>query len=406
MYFMKNYKSLLIIVLLCSLLQTITVKLGAQAQEHDEFALTVGAERMYMYLELLQDKKVAIVANPSSLVGHKHLVDTLLALKVDVVKIFSPEHGFRGKAGAGEEIASTIDPKTKLPVISLYGANKKPSEEMLRDIDILIFDLQDVGTRFYTYVSTMHLCMEACVQNRKKIIILDRPNPNGYYIDGPVLNKEFNSFVGMDVVPIVHGMTLGEYAKMLDGEGRLTDIATVDLTVVPMLNYDHSMQYNLPVPPSPNLPNHIAVNLYPSLCLFEGTTVSVGRGTASPFQVYGHPAFKENDTSFTPKAIQNQATSPLHKGKICKGYSLKYYNNYQAKEMAKLQLDWIINAYKQLGSKPEFFNPYFDKLAGTDQLRIQIMEGKTADEIREGWKEDIDKFKEIRRKYLLYPDFE
>ncbi len=369
-------------------------------------SIIVGAERTNLYLPLLKNKRIAVVANPSSIIKQTHLVDSLISLNVNIVKVMSPEHGFRGKAAAGISISSGTDAKTSLAVISLYGAHKKPTAKDLHDVDIVLFDLQDVGTRFYTYLSTLHLCMEACAENAKELIILDRPNPNGYYVDGPILEPQFSSFVGMDPIPIVHGMTLGEYAKMLNGEGWLENREKCKLTVIKVKNYSHKSIYTLPVKPSPNLPNAIAINLYPSLCLFEGTVVSVGRGTGKPFQLYGYPNFKNYDTTFTPKPIASAAPHPKLEGKKCYGYSLCYYTNQQAYRKAGINLQWLINAYHEYGKSSGFFNSFFYKLAGTKLLSQQIEAGLNEKEIKQSWEKGLDKFKIIRRKYLLYTDFE
>lgn len=369
-------------------------------------SIVVGAEQMDLYVGLLLGKNISIVANPSSLVKRTHLIDTLLSLDINIKKVMSPEHGFRGDAGAGEHIKDGIDSKTGLPIISLYGAHKKPTKSDLQDIDILIFDLQDVGTRFYTYLSTLHLCMEACAENNVKLIVFDRPNPNGYYVDGPILEKEHKSFVGLDPVPIVHGMTLGEYALMLNGEHWLSDSLICDIEIITIKNYDHKMSYNLPIRPSPNLPNNISINLYPSLCLFEGTIVSIGRGTDLPFQMYGHPDFLEYDTIVVPVSIKNIAPNPKLKGQKCKAFSLENYSNDIAKSRAAINLNWLIDSYNSLDKRKDFFNSFFSKLAGTNLLQQQIESGMSAEAIKQSWQADLDEFKLIRKKYLLYTDFE
>ena len=368
--------------------------------------IIVGAERTTKYLDILKDENIAIVANPSSLIYENHLVDSLISLGINIKKVMSPEHGFRGNVGAGEHIKDGVDLKTGLPIISLYGSHKKPTKSDLSGIDILIFDLQDVGTRFYTYLSTLNLCMEACAENNIQLLLLDRPNPNGYYIDGPILQEKNKSFVGLNPIPIVHGMTLGELALMINGELWLKDSLQCDLKIIKVNNYNHSMNYNLPIRPSPNLPNNIAINLYPSLCLFEGTVISIGRGTDSPFQVYGHPSFNTYDTLFTPQPIAHAAPHPKLEGKECKGYDLSYYTNDTAKLKSAIQLSWLINAYNQVGNKDKFFSSFFSKLAGTNKLQKQIEAGLSETEIKESWKNELDEFKIIRKKYLLYKDFE
>ena len=356
--------------------------------------LVLGAERTNIYLQLLKNKKIAIVGNQTSMIANTHLVDSLLSLKVNVVKVFSPEHGFRGKADAGAKIEDETDEKTGLPIISLYGKNKKPTVEQLKGIELLLFDIQDVGARFYTYISTLHYVMEAAAENNIKVIVLDRPNPNGHYIDGPIREKGFESFVGMHPIPIVHAMTIGEYAQMINGEKWIA--RQCDLTVIEMENYTHDMSYDLPIKPSPNLPNSRSINLYPSLCLFEGTNVSLGRGTEYPFQHFGAPYLKSN-YSFTPKSGEG-SKSPPHENKKCYGTDLRFQDNY----LEEINLNWLIESYNNCPEKEKFFNSFFDKLAGTDKLRLQIIEAKTVKEIKESWQEGLNEFKKIRNKYLLY----
>ncbi len=356
--------------------------------------LVLGAERTNIYLPLLKNKKIAIVGNQTSMIANTHLVDSLLSLKVNVVKVFSPEHGFRGKADAGAIIEDETDDKTGLPIISFYRKNKKPTAEQLKGIEFLLFDIQDVGARFYSYISTLHYVMEAAAENNIKVIVLDRPNPNGHYIDGPIREKGFESFVGMHPIPIVHAMTIGEYAQMINGEKWIA--RQCDLTVIEMENYTHDMSYDLPIKPSPNLPNSRSINLYPSLCLFEGTNVSLGRGTEYPFQHFGAPYLKSN-YSFTPKSGEG-SKSPPHENKTCYGTDLRFQDNY----LEEINLNWLIESYNNCPEKEKFFNSFFDKLAGTDKLRLQIIEGKTAKEIKESWQEGLNEFKKIRNKYLLY----
>lgn len=359
--------------------------------------ITPAAELTNEYYSKLTDKKIAIVANQTSLVGNTHLVDTLLSSGICVKKIFCPEHGFRGTADAGEIIVSSTDKKSGLSVISLYGKNKKPTLSDLQGIDIIIFDIQDVGVRFYTYISTLHYIMEACAENNVTLIILDRPNPNGYYIDGPVLKSKFKSFVGMHPVPIVYGMTIGEYAKMINGEGWLTKGEKCEMQIIPCKNYTHHSKYLLPVKPSPNLPNMQSIYLYPSLGLFEGTSISVGRGTEFPFQIIGCPSIDSTLFSFIPKSLQG-AKNPLYENKKCFGFDLRNVSD------SVFTLKYIIKMYQLFPQKSAFFNPFFQKLAGNDDLIIQLREGKSEDDIRNSWKNDLDKFKEIRKKYLIYPE--
>ncbi|HCQ15740.1 MAG TPA: DUF1343 domain-containing protein [Cryomorphaceae bacterium] len=367
--------------------------------------LLTGAERAGAYLPLVYTKKVAVVANQTSVVKDQHLVDYLLKSKVNVVRVLAPEHGFRGTASAGEHVADGKDTRTGLPIVSLYGSHKKPTAADLQGIDVVIFDLQDVGARFYTYISTMTYVMEACAENGVEMIILDRPNPHGYYVDGPVLQEGYESFVGMHHVPVIHGMTMGEYARMVNGEGWLKGGVKCRLEVVSCQNYDHLTEYILPVKPSPNLPNQAAVALYPSLCFFEGTNVSVGRGTDTPFQVIGAPYFREGTTTFIPRG-NDGAKNPKYEGVECKGFDLREFAEFYVDGLGELYLFWLVEAYQMAPDKAAFFTRFFDTLAGTDQLRKQIEAGKSIEEIRESWQADLAAFKDIRRKYLLYPDFE
>jgi uncharacterized protein YbbC (DUF1343 family) len=362
----------------------------------------VGAERLEEYLSLVKNKKVGILTNQTSVVRNQngdfiHLLDTLLSLDVDVIKIFSPEHGFRGNVEAGGYVNNSVDSKTNLPIISLYGKNKKPTKEQIKDCEVILFDLQDVGCRFYTYISTLHYVMEACAENNCKLIVLDRPNPNDY-IDGPVLEAKFQSFVGMHRVPVLHAMTIGEYAKMINGEGWLENSIQCDLQVIEIFGWEHDMKevYQLFVAPSPNLQTPKAIELYPSLCFFEGTKVSVGRGTDTPFEIIGYPDYYDKTFSFTPRAIKGVSDNPMYKGKKC--YGMKDLK-VQKKE---LDLSFLIKMYKTANKKEDFFNSFFDKLAGTDQLRKQIEKGLSQEEIKLSWQKDIEKFKKIRQKYLLY----
>ena len=367
---------------------------------HELHLPMLGGERMNLYLDSLKGKRVAIVGNQTSMIGKTHLVDTLLSLGVNIQKVFSPEHGFRGDADAGEKVGSSIDAKTGIPLISLYGKNKKPYPEQLADVDVVIYDIQDVGVRFYTYISTLHYVMEACAENKKPIIVLDRPNPNGHYVDGPVLEPNQRSFVGMDPVPIVYGMTIGEYALMVNGEFWLSDSLQCDLWIVPCKHYLHKTKYVLPVAPSPNLRSETAITLYPSLCLFEATTVSIGRGTERPFEVYGHPMFPYKGYSFTPISCFG-AKNPLCENIVCNGYDLQ---SSMRKRTYELNLNWIIQAKFLLGDSVEFINQpaFFNRLAGNNVLKDQILSGMTARDIRLTWKPGLDHFKKIRQRYLLY----
>jgi uncharacterized protein YbbC (DUF1343 family) len=363
-----------------------------------------GAERTQEYLPLLRNSNVAVVANPASRMGGQHLVDSLLALGVKVKKIFSPEHGFRGKADAGEKVKSGIDSQTGLPIVSLYGKHKKPYDVDLQGIDQVVFDLQDVGARFYTYISTLHYVMEACAENDIPVLVLDRPNPNAFYIDGPVLKPEYSSFVGMHPVPVVYGMSIGEYAQMINGEGWLKDGIQCELTVIPCGNWNHQKDYALPIKPSPNLPNATSVILYPSLCFFEGTVVSAGRGTDFPFQCFGHPGMRNTSFSYTPRSIEGASKYPKFKGEKCFGYDLRKNETERIRSRRRLNLSYLIGAYHSMENREKFFNPFFEKLAGTGELRKQIQKGMSEQEIRKSWQADLKKFKSIRKKYLLYSD--
>ncbi len=367
--------------------------------------IKMGADKTTEFLPLLAGKRVAIVANQSSTIKNTHLVDSLLSLGVKIKKVFCPEHGFRGLVDAGEKVNSEKDKKTGLNIISLYGKNKKPTAEQLKDIDIVIFDIQDVGVRFYTYISTLHYVMEACAENNKQVIVLDRPNPNGYYIDGPVLEDAYKSFLGMHTVPLVYGMTIGEYAQMINGEGWLKGGVKCDLKVISLSNYIHSDLYELPIKPSPNLPNMASVYLYPSLGLFEGTVVSVGRGTDKPFQIIGHPTLAKSNFTFTPQPKPG-ALEPKYKGQLCKGFNLSDFGAEYIKNSKKIYLYWLIGTYQNTPDKATFFDQNFNYHAGNATLQEQIKEGKTEDAIRLTWTDGIKKFKVIRKKYLLYKDFE
>lgn len=405
---------------------TNTIEIPKENNSFDEndfsnnIRILAGAENPYQYVNLLKNKKTGIVTNQTGIVIRDFLPDTvandkgeaievlqrvpdtisivdyLIYKKINIQKIFAPEHGFRGTADAGEHVVDGKDVKTGLPIISLYGNNKKPKPEQLAGIDVMVFDLQDVGARFYTYISTLHYIMEACAENKIPLVVFDRPNPNISSIDGPVLEKENTSFVGMHTVPILYGMTIGEYAQMINGEKWLKDGIKCNLTVIKCLNYNRKSTYNLPVKPSPNLPNAQAVNLYASLCLFEGTNVSVGRGTNNQFQIYGSPFLPKSNFSFTPEPNLG-AKEPLYKNQLCYGEDLT-----KVEKINTLELKWLIKAYNSTADKTKFFNDFFVKLAGTKKLREQIESGVSETEIRKSWQKDLEKFKEIRKKYLIY----
>ncbi len=368
-------------------------------------AIITGAEQISAYLPLLKGKKVGLVVNQTSMVGKSHLVDTLRSMKVKIVRIFAPEHGFRGDHSAGAHVASGKDARTGLPVVSLYGANKKPKAEQIADLDWVIFDIQDVGARFYTYISSLHYVMETCAALKKPLLILDRPNPNGYFVDGPVLDMKFQSFVGMHPVAMVHGMTIGEYAQMINGERWLKDSLKCNIKVITCKNYAHNLLYKLPVRPSPNLPNMESVYLYPSLCLFEGTNVSIGRGTDKPFQCIGKPDFEGGNYTFTPKPIPGVADDPPYKNQQCSGFVLNNFPEQYLINSRKIYLMWLTGCYEKEKDKSKFFNDFFDKLAGTDTLRKQIIAGTPEKDIRKSWEPGLSNFRKTREKYLLYPDY-
>jgi len=378
-----------------------------QKKTHDTLSIKDNVNKLKIskpddYIDLIKHKVIGVVANQTSVVEnskktHTHLIDTLISLKINIKSVFSPEHGFRGKADAGEHVANGKDSKTGLPLISLYGKNKKPTPEQMKGLEIMIFDIQDVGVRFYTYISTLHYIMEACAEENIPLLVIDRPNPNGHYIDGPILEQEHKSFVGMHPVPIVYGMTIGEYAQMINGEKWLKDGMQCDLTILPLKNYSHQSTYDLPIKPSPNLPNSTAINLYPSLGLFEGTTISAGRGTNKQFQIFGAAYLpKEKFTfKFIPQANKG-SKHPKFKEKLCHGKNLQNY-----RELNSLNLHWLIQTY-ETSDKETFFNPFFTKLAGTKNLQQQIEKGIPVDVIKKSWNSDLENFKGVRLKYLIY----
>ena len=360
-----------------------------------------GANQIELYKSIIEGKSVAVVANQTSMIGKTHLVDKLLSIGINIKAIFAPEHGFRNLADAGENIENGKDPSTGIPLISIYGSHLKPTAGDLKGIDIVIFDIQDVGTRFYTYISTLHYIVEACAENHVKCLILDRPNPNGFYFDGNILDTAYSSFVGMDPVPVVHGMTVGEYAEMINGEGWLKNGVKCDLTIIKCRNYTHKTLYELPVKPSPNLPNQTSVYLYPSICFFEGTNISLGRGTPFPFQVFGSPDLPDRGFSFVPQSVPGAKNPPLL-GVKCFGTDLHDALKMKLVPKPEINLEWLISAYRDFPMKEKFFNSYFDVLAGGPGLREQIQKGMTASQIKETWKEGLAKFSKIREKYLLY----
>lgn len=376
-----------------------SIEISASSQEVKPEVLP-GADRPEVYLPKLNGKRVALAVNQTSILTSKnnmHLVDFLLEQGVEVKKVFVPEHGFRGTADAGEKVDNSVDAETGIPLVSLYGSSKKPSRDALADVDIVIFDIQDVGIRFYTYISTLHYLMEACAEQNKELMIFDRPNPNGDYIDGPVLQKGYESFVGMHPIPIVHGLTVGELAQMINGEGWLKGAVKAPIEVIPLANWKHKDHYSLPVKPSPNLPNDLAIRLYPSLCFFEGTDISLGRGTMFPFQVYGYPDPKFGEFTFTPVSIEGMSKHPPQQDKKCYGKDLR-----DEPLSHQFTLSYLLEAYKIADKGASFFNAFFDKLAGSDRLRKSIIAGESEESIRTSWEEELDAYKTKRKLYLIY----
>jgi uncharacterized protein YbbC (DUF1343 family) len=373
--------------------------------------IKTGAEQTEKYLPLIKGKRVAILANQTSVIGSAHLVDSLQKLGVNIVKVFGPEHGFRGKASAGARVSDEIDAETGIPVISLYGAKNKPTKEDLKDVDILIYDLQDVGVRFYTNINALARLMEACYENDKELLIIDRPNPNGYLIDGPVLDMKYKSGIGMFPIPMSHGLTVGEFAQMTNGEGWLTNKVKCNIKVIPVANYNHNMSYTLPVNPSPNLNSQQAIMLYPSTCMFEGTYLNHGRGTYFPFTIIGSPELKgKYDFSFTPTSIKGMAETPIFMNQVCYGIDLRNYDLELLRKSKKINLKWIMELYKASPHKEKFFNSKLsnqmgtiERLIGSGLFRQQIIDGKSEKEIRASWEPGLSQYKVMRKKYLLYP---
>lgn len=376
-----------------------------------ESRILTGADQTEKYIPMLQGKRVAIMANPTTVIGQTHLVDSLKKRGINIVKVFGPEHGFRGNASAGVHVADETDPATGIPVISLYGAKNKPSKQDLADVDILLYDLQDVGCRFYTNINALARLMDACYENGKEMLILDRPNPNGYFVDGPVLDMKYKSGIGMFPIPISHGLTVGEFAQMVNGEGWLTNKVKCLLTIIPVANYTHDMPYTLPVKPSPNLNTQQSILLYPSTCLFEGTYLNHGRGTYFPFTVLGSPFLKgKYDFSFTPTGIKGMSETPLFMNQVCYGLDLRSYDVEQLRKTKKINIQWLIELYNASPNKEQFFDNKLSKemglierLIGNGQFRQQIIDGKSEKEIRASWEPGLSEYKIMRKKYLLYP---
>lgn len=367
--------------------------------------LLTGAERISYYYPLLKDKNIGLVVNQTSIIGKVHLVDSLVQLGLKIKKIFAPEHGFRGNVDAGEKISDSKDPGTGIPILSIYGSKKAPDKSDLEGIDILVFDIQDVGTRFYTYISTLHYVMLSCSENKVPLMVFDRPNPNGHFVDGPILDLAYQSFVGMHPIPVVHGMTIGEYAQMINGENWLGENKKTNLQIVSCLNYKHSDVYNLPIPPSPNLPNMRSIYLYPSICYFEGTQISLGRGTNKQFQVLGAPDLNVGDFLFTPEPKPG-AMNPPQLGKRCRGIDLSGLDELQIKAKKYIDLSYLIQFYQNYPNKESFFlaGLFFDKLAGSSKLREMIQSGYTEQQIKDTWQPGLNEFKKVRKKYLIYED--
>lgn len=388
-------------IALTSLLSITMIFTGCGVKE--ETTIITGADQTEAYLPDLKGKNVGLTINHSSLIGKSSSLDSLVSLGINVVRIYGPEHGYRGNASDGAPILNDIDEKTGVQAISLYGDHNKPTPEEMEGIDVMVFDIQDVGVRFYTFLSTLHYVMEACAENNIRLIVLDRPNPNGFYVDGPIREEEYKSFIGTDPIPAVHGMTFGEYAEMLNGEGWLANGIKCDLKVIKVLNYDHGKPYVSPVPPSPNLNSQQSILLYPSLCFFEGTVISQGRGTYFPFTVLGNPKLQDKYSfSFTPDSIKGMSEHPPLRGEVCYGIDLRDYNTDIFRQTGRINLSWLIEFYNAYPDKANFFNSYFELLAGTAKLREQIIAGKPEEEIRASWEPGLSEFKQIRSKYLLY----
>lgn len=399
------FKNTLLFVVFTSFFACEAQTKNHQKKETEELSrtqLVLGIEQIHSMLQVINNKKIGIVGNQTSILPLEnrniHLVDTLLSHQVEIIRVFAPEHGFRGKADAGEQVKDDIDARTGIPIVSLYGKQKKPNKEHLQGIDLLIFDIQDVGVRFYTYISTLHYVMEACAENNIPLLVLDRPNPNGHYIDGPILEKEYESFVGMHPIPIVHGMSIGEYAMMINGEKWLAKGQMADLFVLEVKNYNMGMPYVLPIPPSPNLPSTHSISWYPSTCFFEGTNVNEGRGTETPFELFGSPYLDETIYGFSYVPQPNKGSKyPKHEGKTCFGTDLR---SIEAPDF--LEMKYLIEAYQNTSNQNDFFIPFFEQLAGTSQLRKQVEAGLTSEEISSTWQEGLEKYKAMAKKYYLY----
>jgi uncharacterized protein YbbC (DUF1343 family) len=400
-----SFSALLLTVFVCA------ANITAFAQKQNSKPIITGADQTEKYINDLKNKRIAILANPTTIIGKKHLVDSLLKRGINIVKVFGPEHGFRGNASNGAKVSDEKDSATGIKIISLYGAKHKPSADDLADVDLMIFDIQDVGCRFYTYINVLKEVMEACAENNKTLLILDRPNPNGYLVDGPVLDMKYASGIGRFPIPISHGMTIGEFAQMINGEGWLANKMQCKLKIITVANYNHDMPYTLPVKPSPNLNTQQSVLLYPSTCLFEGTIINLGRGTYFPFTILGAPALKDKYTfSFTPVSLAGMSETPLHMNEVCYGIDLRKYDVSAWRKTKRINLDWMMELYKAYPYKDKFFDRTqskqmgnIDGLAGDAEFKKQIMAGKTAKEIQDSWEPKLSQYKLMRKKYLLYP---
>jgi uncharacterized protein YbbC (DUF1343 family) len=408
---MKTYFGQIALTLLITACSFSSFKNVNDDSSQKQNAILTGADQTDKYLPLLKDKRVGILANPTTIIGSKHLVDSLLARGVKIVKIFGPEHGFRGNASNGTKVSDEKDPATGIEIVSLYGKKRKPSAEDLANVDVMIFDIQDVGCRFYTYINVLRDVMEGCAENNKEVIILDRPNPNGYLVDGPILDMKFKSGIGQFPIPIAHGMTIGEFAQMINGEKWLPDGKQCKIRVIPVKNYKHDMEYVLPVKPSPNLNTSQSILLYPSTCLFEGTVLNHGRGTYSAFTILGSPLLKgKYEFSYTPVSIPGMSESPLHMNQVCYGLDLRNYDTSMLRKSGRINIQWMIDLYRAYPEKEKFFDRSMSKqignidfLAGNDVFRKQIAEGKSMKEIQDSWEPQLSDYKTMRKKYLIYP---
>ncbi len=408
---MKSHHALILLLITCISISCTSKSTIDRSRDNDSnVQIITGADQTERYINDLKNKRVAVLANPTTIIGNKHLVDSLMTRGINIVKVFGPEHGFRGNASNGTKVTDEKDPATGISIISLYGSKRKPSATDLADVDVMIFDIQDVGCRFYTYINVLRDVMEGCAENNKELLILDRPNPNGYVIDGPILDMRLKSGIGQFPIPITHGMTIAEFAQMINGEGWLANKLTCKLKIVPVANYKHDMSYTLPIKPSPNLNTQQSILLYPSMCLFEGAILNYGRGTQFPFTVLGSPLFKDKFSfSFTPVSIPGMSESPIHMNQVCYGIDLRNYDVKQLRKSKRINIQWMIDMYNAYPEKDRFFDRSFSKqmgnidfLAGVSEFKEQIKAGKSAKEIQQSWEPGLSNYKEMRKKYLLY----